>query len=133
MHWVGAAILGSGVSCGAGWGHSFKYSILGLYRHKSLCHRVDRVLSFVSSRWNWDSHPLTCRRVCIPPPLVPGGGGQSMGEEGMGGPNSDAGTYTLWYSMYLCTSWFTLVAFCLYLIVTSTHIFPTFSSDKNRS
>jgi hypothetical protein len=34
----------------------------------NLCHRVDILQRFLSSRWNWDPPPLTRRRVCPPPP-----------------------------------------------------------------
>ncbi len=51
-------------------------------------HRVDRVLSFFSSRRSWD--------YTNPPPLVGGGGGtRALAGEGMGGPNSDEGTDTM--------------------------------------
>jgi hypothetical protein len=41
--------------------------------------------------------PLTRRRVCPTPPLVPGGGAHSLAREGVGesSPNSDEGTYTV--------------------------------------
>ncbi len=45
-------------------------------------HRVGRVLSFFSSRRNWDC-PNTHRRPVPPPPLlVPGGGAHSLAREG---------------------------------------------------
>ncbi len=47
-------------------------------------HRVDRVPTFLSSRPNWDPHPLTPRRVCTPPPLVPGGSTLACGRGGGG-------------------------------------------------
>jgi hypothetical protein len=50
-----------------------KNNILFL-RTTLLKHRVDRVLSFFSSRWIWDSSPLT--------PLVSGGGAQEREEGG---------------------------------------------------
>jgi hypothetical protein len=46
-------------------------------------HRAGRVLSFFGSRLGL-SHPLTRRRVCPPPPLVPGGGAHSLAREGVG-------------------------------------------------
>ncbi len=39
-------------------------------------HRVDRVLSFLSSRPNWDSPTPSHAGECVPPSLVPGGGGE---------------------------------------------------------
>ncbi len=36
-------------------------------------------------------HPLTRRRVCTPPPLVPGGGHTRLRERGWGSPNFDEG------------------------------------------
>ncbi len=62
-----------------------------LTRRDTQQHKVDRVLSFFSSRPNWD--PLTRRQEC-PPPLVTGGGTLAYGEE-VGGPNSDEGTDTM--------------------------------------
>jgi hypothetical protein len=50
--------------------------------------------------------PLTPRRVCPcppPPPPVLGGGAHSLAREGWESPNSDEGTYRLWYSLYLST------------------------------
>ncbi len=41
---------------------------------ESVEHRVDRVLSFISSRWNWDSPSHAGERV-PPPPRGSGGGG----------------------------------------------------------
>ncbi len=46
---------------------------------------VGRVLSFFSSRRNWDSlNPLPAESVPPPPPLVPGGGATLVSERGMG-------------------------------------------------
>jgi hypothetical protein len=60
-----------------------------------LNHRVDGVLGFFSNRPKWDPRPLTGRRVCPFPPLVPGGT-LSLAGEGPGGcPNSDEGTDTV--------------------------------------
>jgi len=54
-------------------------------------HRVDRVLSFFSSRWNWDS-PIPSPAGECALPLVLGGGTHSLAREGVGGPNSNEGT-----------------------------------------
>ncbi len=49
-------------------------------------HRVGRVLSFFSSRRNWDSPNPSPAGECSPLPLVPGGGAHSLAtEEGGGG------------------------------------------------
>ncbi len=60
-------------------------------------HRIDRVISFLSSRPNWDSTtPLTCKRVCFP--LLWFGGGEVhnlLAGEGVGESQSDEGTDTV--------------------------------------
>ncbi len=53
-------------------------------------HRVDRVLSFFSSRRIWDSSTPLPRPQASVPPFGSGGGGDVGG-----GPNSDEGTQTL--------------------------------------
>jgi hypothetical protein len=59
-------------------------------------HRVDRVLSFLSSRPNWDSPTPSSAGECVSsPPLVPG-------ERGWAVPILTRGQ-TLWYSRYVCT------------------------------
>jgi hypothetical protein len=66
-------------------------------------HRVDRVLSFFSCQWNWDSpHPLTRRRVCASS-LVHAGGAHSLAGEGGGVVPIPTRGQTLWYSRYICT------------------------------
>ncbi len=47
-------------------------------------HRVGRVLSFFSSRRNWDSPNPSPAGECDPPPLIPGGGAHSLAREGVG-------------------------------------------------
>ncbi len=47
-------------------------------------HRVDRVLSFFSSRRNWDSPTPSTSGECDPPPLVRGGGTHSLAGERVG-------------------------------------------------
>ncbi len=59
----------------------------------SLHHKADRVLSFFSSRRNWDCSTPSPAGECSPPPGS-GGGGHTAGE-GVGSPNSDAGTDTV--------------------------------------
>jgi hypothetical protein len=63
-------------------------------------HRVGRVLSFFSSRRNWDSPTPLSRQASVPPhPMVRGGGGHTR-ERGWGSPNSDEGTYTVVLFIY---------------------------------
>ncbi len=62
-------------------------------------HRVGRVLSFFSSRWNWDSP--TPSFTPPPTPLVLGGGHTRLRERGWVSPNSDEGTYTVVLCIYL--------------------------------
>jgi hypothetical protein len=57
-----------------------------------ISHRVDRVLSFFSSRRNWDSPNPSPAGECASPPPVLGGGAHSLAREGLGSPNSDEGT-----------------------------------------
>jgi hypothetical protein len=68
-------------------------------------HRVGRVLSFFSTRWNWDSPTPLAAGECAPPPptLWSGGGGHTrLRERGWGSPNSDEGTFTV---VLFCTLW----------------------------
>ncbi len=86
------------------WSCSWKKACLGrpistLFMCHTRCevwpHRVDRVLSFFSSRPHWHyPHPLTRRRVCRPPPLF------DSGDRGVPIPTRGQ---TLWYSRYICT------------------------------
>jgi hypothetical protein len=76
--------------------------LLFVFGHVTICHRVDRVLSFYSSRWNWNS-PTPSPAGSVPPAHPPfgseGGGGHTrLRERGMGGgedPKSDAAMYFL--------------------------------------
>ncbi len=47
-------------------------------------HRVDRVISFFSSRRNWDSPTPSHAGECVPPPLVQGEGTHSLAGERVG-------------------------------------------------
>ncbi len=67
----------------------------------SFHHRVDRVLSFFSSRWNWNTPPPHPQASVCP---SPGGGAHSLAG---GGPNSNEGTCTVALSRYICTLVFT--------------------------
>jgi hypothetical protein len=70
----------------------------------SLNHRVGRVLSFFSSRLNWDSPNPSPVHECGPPPFGSGGEGHTRWRErGWESPNSNEGTYTVVYSLYVRT------------------------------
>jgi hypothetical protein len=63
-------------------------------------HRVGRLLSFFSSRRNWDSPNPSPSGECAPPPSPFGSGGMGSGharrrERGWESSNSDEGTYTV--------------------------------------
>jgi hypothetical protein len=68
-----------------------------------LPHRVGRVLSFFSSRRNWDSPNPSPAGECAPPPPVLAGGAHSLAREGLGEshPKSDEGTYTMVLFIYM--------------------------------
>jgi hypothetical protein len=71
----------------------------------SLYHRVDRVLRFFSSRWNWAPPPLHPPASVPPPSLVRGrgGGGDTLGcGEGVGGVPIPTRGHTV-VSIYVCT------------------------------
>jgi hypothetical protein len=68
--------------------------------NKSRLHRVGRVLSFFSSRRNWDSPTPLAAGECAPPPFGPGGREHSPAEKGVGSPNSEEGTYTVVLYVY---------------------------------
>jgi hypothetical protein len=69
--------------------------------HNTASHRVGRVLSFISSRRNWDSpHPSPAGECG--PPFGSGGRGTLAGERGgWESPNSDEGTYTVVLYIYM--------------------------------
>ncbi len=62
---------------------------------KSPLHRVGRVLSFFSSRRNWDSPNPAPAGECAPPPRFWGEGHTRGRERGWESPNSDEGRYTV--------------------------------------
>ncbi len=67
-------------------------------------HRVGRVLSFFSSRRNWDSpNPSPAGECALPPGS--GGGGTLAGERGVGRVPIPTRRHTLWYSLYRRTLW----------------------------
>jgi hypothetical protein len=58
-------------------------------------HRVGRVLSFFSSRRNWDSPKLSPAGECAPLPPFLGGGAHSLAREGLGESQCRPGTMSL--------------------------------------
>ncbi len=71
----------------------------GITNTGHLHHRVDRVLSFFSSRPNWDSPTPSHAGEGGPPHFGSGGGGGGghtrLRERGWGSPNQDEGTDTM--------------------------------------
>jgi hypothetical protein len=63
-------------------------------------HRVDRVISFFSSRQIWDSPHPSPAGECAPHPLVRGGGHTRLRERGWGSRNSYERTYTVVLCVY---------------------------------
>jgi hypothetical protein len=72
---------------------------------KGTKHRVGRVLSFFSSRRNWDSPNPSPEGECAPLPPVLGGGHTRQGERGYGRVPIPTRGQTLWYSLYIRTLW----------------------------
>ncbi len=66
-----------------------------------------RVGFFLQSSELGFPHPLTSRRVCPPPLLVRGGGGETLAGGREGVPNSDEGTDSVVLLVYM---YFVLVA-----------------------
>ncbi len=64
-------------------------------------HRVGRVLSFFSSRRNWDSLNPSPAGECAPLPRFWGEGHTRWRERGWESPNSAEGTYTLVLFLYM--------------------------------
>jgi hypothetical protein len=80
-------------------------SAVGIFSHLlliiySLFHRVGRVLSFFSSRRNWDSPTPLAAGECAPPPFGPGGGNTRLQQKGWGSHNSEEVTYTVVLYVY---------------------------------
>ncbi len=60
------------------------------------------MLSFFSSRRNWDSpNPLPAGECAPPPPPGSGGRGTLAGERGVGRVPIPTRRHTLWYSLYI--------------------------------
>jgi hypothetical protein len=73
------------------------FSLLSLYWvQKIFKPRVDREISFFSSRPNWDSPNLSHAGECVLPLFGSGGGRTRLLERGWGSPNYDEGTDTVW-------------------------------------
>jgi hypothetical protein len=70
------------------------FFIRGLLKYYSGNHNVNRVQSFFSSRWNWDSRTPSPTGECAAPPLFQGGN-TCMRKRGGVGPSSNEGTYTV--------------------------------------
>ncbi len=66
-------------------------------------HRVGRVLSFFSSRRNWDSPNPTPACECAPPPFGSWGRGTLADERGGERVPIPTRGHTLWYSIYTYT------------------------------
>jgi hypothetical protein len=66
---------------------------------------IDRVISFLSSRPNWDPRPLT---------LWFRGGGTLACRIGGGGVPVRTRGQTLWYSRYICPLWMERFVWCMY-------------------
>jgi hypothetical protein len=67
--------------------------------------RVGRVLSFSSSRWNWDSPNPWPAGECVLPPFGSGGNVTLAGEGGGGRVQIPTRGHTQWYSLFICTLW----------------------------
>ncbi len=78
------------------WGH-FKILL------ESVKHRAGRVLSFFSSRRNWDSPNPSSAGECVPPGSERRG--TLAGERGGGRVPIPTRGHTLWYSLYVCNLW----------------------------
>jgi hypothetical protein len=87
--------------------YRFHHVLRGIF--VSFVHRVGRVLSFLSSRRNWD-YPSLSPRASVPPSLrFWGGGAHSLAREGVGESQFRQGDiHCLWYSINICTLWFWL-------------------------
>jgi len=69
------------------------------------CHRVGRMLSFFSSRRNWDCPNPSPAGECASPPLAPvtRGAAPSLAREGSGESQFQRGDiHSAWYSLYIC-------------------------------
>jgi hypothetical protein len=100
---------------------NLKHLILLTFKEEFYCmvdlsNRVGRVLSFFSSRRNWDS-PTPNPAGESPPPLVRGGGHTRLRERGEGVPIQTR-RQTLWNSRFICTLWRRDTFFPLLWIVT---------------
>jgi hypothetical protein len=69
------------------------------FTHRGIIVNISRVPERLSFPRNWDPHPLTRKRVCLP--LGPKGGQNFHAGEGMGRPN----LYDWTESLALCTLW----------------------------
>ncbi len=85
---------------GGGWGVLNPVGDHNIRRSLILCiHRVGRVLSFFSSRRNWDSPIPSPAGEWAPPPFGSGGRGTLASERGGGRVPIPTRGHTLWYSV----------------------------------
>jgi hypothetical protein len=84
-----------------------------LQHSKHAGHRVGRVLSFFSSRRNWDSPNPSPARECVPPPPLWfwEEGHTRWRERGWESPSSNEGTYTVVLFIYV---YFVMQVHCRY-------------------
>ncbi len=101
---------------GTSWVHSIVVlkSVFIPCRRSLYNHRVGRVLSFFSSRWNWDSPNPSPPGKCAPPRF--GGMGTLAGERRVGRVPIPTRGHTLWYSLWLQSKkiWIISCLFCFY-------------------
>jgi hypothetical protein len=77
-------------------------------RHRGI-HRVGRVLSFFSSRRNWDSpNPSPAGESAHPPRFYGEVHAHSLAREGLGESQFRRGDIHLWYSLYIRTLWWNI-------------------------
>ncbi len=87
-------------------GHKSTVPARQFERHKRR-HRVSRVLSFFSSRRNWNSFtPLAAGECAPPPPPLVGGGEVTLaGGRGAGEVPIPTNGHPLWCSVYISNLW----------------------------
>ncbi len=97
------------------------YLYVPKHRFKKNCqywlHRVGRMLSFFSSRLNWDSPPPEPQVSVSPHPLIRGGRAHSLTGEGLG--ESQFWRGDIWCSIFIRTLW--LAALLTYQFVQTKY------------
>jgi hypothetical protein len=98
--YIGSAVLLSHLSCISFYRLSSKnistVYLVNITVVHGMAHRVGRVLSFFSSRRNWDSPNPSPIGECAPPPFF-WGWGTLAGETGVGRVPIPTRGHTLWY------------------------------------